>query len=58
MRKGQTTFYKTLHRKLETEQREPYLKAAMNSGPSEGEEVIVPQVELVMLPLFQIGDKL
>jgi len=36
MRKGQTTFYKTLHRKLETEQREPYLKAAVNSGASKG----------------------
>ena len=36
MRKGQTTFYKTLHRKLETEQREPYLKDAVNSGASKG----------------------
>ena len=36
MSKGQTTFYKTLHRKLETEQREPYLQAAVNSGASEG----------------------
>jgi hypothetical protein len=35
MRKGQTTIYKTLHRKLETEQHEPHLKVAVNSDPSE-----------------------
>ena len=36
MRRGQTTIYKTLHKKLEIEQHEPYLKATVNSGASEG----------------------
>jgi hypothetical protein len=36
MRKGQTMIYKTLHRKLEIEQHEPYLKATVNPGASEG----------------------
>ena len=34
--KGQTTIYKTLHRKLKIEQHEPHWKPGMNSGAPEG----------------------
>jgi len=34
--KGQTTIYKTLHRKLKIEQHEPHKKPGVNSAPHEG----------------------
>jgi len=34
--KGQTMIYKTLHRKLKIEQREPHLKPRVNSGAPGG----------------------
>jgi len=34
--KGQIIIYKILHRKLKTEQPEPYQKPVMNSGAPEG----------------------
>ena len=40
--KGQKIIYKTPHRKLKIEQREPYLKPRMNSGAPEEQAVPAP----------------
>ena len=39
---GQTTIYKTLHRKLKIDQHEPHKKTVLNSGAPEGLSVSVP----------------
>jgi hypothetical protein len=41
-KKGQTTIYKTLYRKLHIEQHEPHLKQRLNSCAPEGLVVRVP----------------
>ena len=52
-RKGQTTIYNTLHRKLKLEQREPHLKPGVNSMCSGGMAVAAPRVAPVVLFLLQ-----
>ena len=44
--KGQTTIYKTLHRKLKIEKHEPHQKSGVNSGAPEGLAVPAPHVAL------------
>jgi hypothetical protein len=39
-----TMIYKTLHRKLKTEQQEPHWKPRVNSGAPEGYAVMAPLV--------------
>jgi hypothetical protein len=48
--KGQTTIYKTLHRKLKTEQHELYSKSEVKSSVPEGYLVPDSHVALVVLP--------
>ena len=45
--KGQTTIYKTLHRKLKIEQHKLHKSSGMNSGPPEGLAVPVQPVTTV-----------
>jgi hypothetical protein len=40
-KKGQTTIYKTLHKKLKIEQHKPHLKPGVNSGPPEGNNFLL-----------------
>ena len=49
--KGQTTIYKTLHRKLNIDQHEPHKKTALNLGAPEVLGVPPLLVKLVMLLL-------
>ena len=49
--KGQTTIYKTLHRKLKLEQHEHHSKPVTNSGAREGLAVPVPLMSPVALLL-------
>jgi len=52
-KKGQTTIYKTLHRKLKIEQHEHHLKSGVNSGAAEGYAVSPPHVAPVALLFLQ-----
>ena len=56
MTKGQTTIYKTLHRKLNIEQQIP-TKPGVNSDAPEGLAVPAPHVAPVVLLLLQIIDE-
>ena len=47
--KGQTMIYKTLHRKLNIQQHEPYWKPGVSSGASEGYAVPAAHVKSVVL---------
>jgi len=51
--KGQTPIYKTLRRKLKTDQREPHTQPGVNSGAPDGWAVSVPHVAPVVLLLLQ-----
>jgi len=53
-KKGQTTIYKILHRKLKIEQHKPHQKPGENSGSPEGLAVPAPHVTPIMLLLIQI----
>ena len=54
--KGQTTIYKTLHRKLKIEQREPHKTLWVNSGSPEGYAVPAPHVAPAVLLLLLVDD--
>ena len=51
-----TAIYKTLHRKLKTEQREPHKTLWMNSGSPEGYAVPAPYVAPAVLLLLLVDD--
>ena len=52
--KGQTTIYKTLHKKLKIDQHEPHQKPGMNSSAPEGQAVPAQLMAQVVLLQLQI----
>ena len=53
---GQKMIYKTLHRKIKTEQQEHQYKPVVNSSTQEGLSVPVPLVTPVMLLLHDTSE--